>query len=124
MDKKRILLLMICLSLLTASCKKDANIDPLTNVVFAKSGTIRVECEKCSLTYSVLKENYTIEVINSKDIQFSYISDFNLKTTITANTPQNIRLAVFDSYGRQVSNELNTYDPGEYQTDSFSIEIE
>lgn len=116
--------LIICISLITAGCKKDADIDPLTNVVFAKSGIIRVECSSCSVTYSVLDDNYTINVINSKDIVFDYVSDFKLKTSITASTKQNIRLAVFDSYGRQISNELNTYDPGQDQMDTFSIEID
>jgi len=124
MDIKKIPFLVICLSIVSVSCKKDAHIDPLTNVVLAKSGQIRVECADCTLTYSILSESYTVNVISSKDISFSYVSDFKLTTSISTKTKQNIRLAVFDSYGRQLSNELDVYTAGEYKTDSFNIKLD
>ena len=124
MDIKKIPFLIICLSIVSVSCKKEANIDPLTNVVFPMSGQIRVECADCTLTYSILSKNYTVNVISSKDISFSYVSDFKLTTSISTKTKQNIRLAVFDSYGRQISNELDVYTAGEYKTDSFNIKLD
>jgi hypothetical protein len=124
MDIKKIPFLIICLSLVSVSCKKDVNIDALTNIVIPKSGTIHIECADCTITYSILTDNYTVSVLNSKDIPFTYVSDFKLKTAVSAKTKQNIRLAVFDSYGRQVSNELELYAPGVSKMDSFDIKLD
>lgn len=123
MNAHRITLLLFCLSLLFVSCKKSSDLDPLSNVVFSKNGMIRVECADCSLNYSVLKDTYAVDVKNSEDIKFTYVSDFELKTTINSNKKQNIRLAVFDSYGRMVSNELTSYDKGAFKIDTFNIKI-
>lgn len=123
MKAKHLAYFTLCLSLLFASCKKQSNLDPLSNVVFSKNGVIRVECTDCKLQYTVLDNNYAIDVKNSKDVQFTYVSDFELKTNINSNADQNIRLAVFDSYGRMVSNELASFKPGEYKADTFKIRI-
>lgn len=111
------------LIILLASCKKDAALDPLAYVIFPKNGIIRVECADCSLNYTVLNTNYTVQVKNSQDITFSYISDFELKTTIDTQKKQVVRLTVFDSYGRIITNELQTLNPGDNKTDYFKIKI-
>lgn len=113
----------LCIGLLFTSCKKQTGFDPLSNVVFSKNGVIRIECADCKLEYTVLDNNFAIDIKNSKDVQFSYVSDFELKTNINSKTEQNIRLAVFDSYGRIVSNELASFKPGEYKADTFKIRI-
>ncbi|MBB6501904.1 hypothetical protein [Pedobacter cryoconitis] len=123
MNTLRMLLFVFCLSLLFTGCKKDSALDPLSNVLFSKAGVIRVECADCVLNYTVLKDNYAVDIINNEDVKFSYISDFELKTTINAQKQQTIRLVVFDAYGRLISNELSTLDPGEVKTDSFKIQI-
>jgi hypothetical protein len=123
MQIRKITFLLFSLSLLFVSCKKSSDMDPLSNVVFSKNGVIRVECVDCALSYTVLKDNYAVTVKNSEEIKFSYVSDFELKTTINTTKKQAIRLAVFDAYGRIVSNQLTTVDPGEQQTDTFSIKI-
>jgi len=123
MNVSRITILIFCLSLIFVGCKKSTELDPLSNVVFSKNGMIRVECADCALNYTVLKDNYAVTVKNSEDIKFTYVSDFELKTTIVSNKKQNIRLAVFDSYGRMLSNELTSYDTGTYKVDTFNIKI-
>jgi hypothetical protein len=123
MNTRKITFLIFCLSLLFASCKKDSPMDPLSDVVFSKNGVIRVECTDCALNYTVLKDNYAVKIKNSEDIKFRYVSDFQLKTTINSTKKQNIRLAVFDAYGRIVSNELTSFDPGDLKEDTFSIKI-
>lgn len=123
MKTKHLPYLLLCICLLFASCKKQTALDPLSNVVFSKNGVIRIECADCKLEYTVLDNNFAIDVKNSKDVQFSYVSDFELKTNINSNANQNIRLAVFDSYGRIISNELASFKPGEFKTDTFKIKI-
>lgn len=123
MNGTRITYLIFCLSLLFVGCKKSSELDPLANVVFSKNGMIRVECADCSLNYSVLKDNYAVAVKSSTDIKFTYVSDFELKTTISSNKKQNIRLAVFDAYGRMISNELTSYDQGDFKIGTFNIKI-
>jgi len=95
----------------------------LSNVVFPKNGVIRVECTDCALTYTILKDNFAVDVKNSEDVKFSYVSDFELKTSINSKKKQNIRLAVFDSYGRMVSNELSSIEQGVSKIDSFNIKV-
>lgn len=121
MNTKRITFLIFCMALLLASCKKDAGLDPLSNVIFPKNGVIRVECTECLLNYTVLKDNYSVDIKNSEDITFSYLSDFELKTIINSNKKQNIRLAVFDSYGRMVSNHLTSFNEGDNKAETFKI---
>jgi hypothetical protein len=120
---KKLTLLFISLSLLFVGCKKSSELDPLSNVIFSKDGLIRVECADCSLNYSVLNHNFDVPVKNSTDIKFSYVSDFELKTSISANKKQNIRLVVFDAYGRIISNELTAVDQGVSKIDKFNIKI-
>ncbi|MDO7744009.1 MAG: hypothetical protein MUP99_09555 [Pedobacter sp.] len=123
MNTRRITFLIFCIALLFASCKKDSGLDPLSNVVFPKNGVIRVECTDCALTYTILKDNFAVDVKNSEDVKFSYVSDFELKTSINSKKKQNIRLAVFDSYGRMVSNELSSIEQGVSKIDSFNIKV-
>jgi len=123
MNTRRITFLIFCLAVLFASCKKDSGLDPLSNVVFPKNGVIRVECADCALTYTILKDNFAVDVKNSEDVKFSYVSDFELKTSINSKKKQNIRLAVFDSYGRMVSNELSSIEQGVSKIDSFNIKV-
>jgi len=123
MNTRRITFLIFCIALLFASCKKDSGLDPLSNVVFPKNGVIRVECADCALTYTILKDNFAVDVKNSEDVKFSYVSDFQLKTSINSKKKQNIRLAVFDSYGRMVSNELSSIEQGVSKIDSFNIKV-
>jgi len=123
MNTPRTLFLIFCLSLILMGCKKESALDPLSNVLFSKAGIIRVECADCVLNYTVLKDNYAVDIVNNEDVKFNYTSDFELKTTINAQKQQTIRLIVFDSYGRLISNELSTLDSGEIKTDSFKIQI-
>lgn len=124
MNGTRITFLIFCFSIFFVGCKKSSELDPLSNVVFSKNGMIRVECADCSLNYSVLKDSYAVAVKNSTDIKFTYVSDFELKTTISSNKKQNIRLAVFDAYGRMISNELTSYDQGDFKIGTFNIKID
>ncbi|WP_442590989.1 hypothetical protein ACSBL2_07130 [Pedobacter sp. AW31-3R] len=119
-----LILLICCTSLLFTSCSKETAMDPLSTVLFPKDGIIRIECSDCSLTYTVLKDNYAINVANSEDIKFSYVSSFELKTSVNSKTKQNIRLAIFDSRGRIVSNELSTVEEGTSKVNTFSIKAD
>jgi len=123
MNTNRITFLIFCFSLLFVSCKKDSGMDPLSNVVFSKNGVIRVECADCALNYSVQKDSYDVNVTESEDIKFTYVSDVKLTTTINSKKKQNIRLAVFDAYGRIVSNELTSFDQGDSKIATFNIKI-
>ena len=120
----RITFLICCLTLLFAGCAKKSSLDPLSDVVFPKDGLIRVECTDCSLTYTVLKDNFAVNVANSEDVKFTYLSSFELKTSINSKTKQTIRLAVFDSYGRIISNELATVEQGDAKVNTFSIKVD
>lgn len=123
MNMLRITTVIFCLALLFTGCKKDSGLDPLSNVLFTKDGVIRVECTDCLLNYTVADNNYAVAVKNSEDVKFSYLSDFELKTTINSKKRQTIRLLVLDSYGRTVSNQLTAVDPGAPKNDSFKIKI-
>ncbi|RAJ37140.1 hypothetical protein [Pedobacter cryoconitis] len=124
MNGLKVIAAFFCLSLAFTSCKKDSGLDPLSNVLFAKDGVIRVECADCTLNYTVINDKYAVGIKNSEDVKFSYVSDFELKTTIQSPKKQLIRLIVMDSYGRTVSNELTAIDAGEPKTDSFKIKIQ
>jgi len=120
----KITLLILSIVILFSSCKKDSSLDPLSDVVSSKSGVIRIECTDCSLSYTVLKNNYAVAIKNSEDIQFNYVSNFELKTSIDSKNSQNVRLAVFDSYGRIISNELVSVNSGVSKTNTFAIKVE
>ncbi|AMP99474.1 hypothetical protein AY601_2585 [Pedobacter cryoconitis] len=124
MNRLKIIVTFFFLSLAFTSCKKDSGLDPLSNVLFTKDGVIRVECADCMLNYTVINDKYAVGIKNSEDVKFSYVSDFELKTTIQSPKKQMIRLIVMDSYGRTVSNELTAIDPGAPKTDSFKIKIQ
>lgn len=119
----KITFLICCLSLLFASCSKNSSLDPLSDVVVPKDGIIRVECTNCSLNYTVLKDNFAVNVTNSEDIKFTYVSNFELKTSINSSTKQTIRLAVFDASGQIVSNELATIEQGDSKVNTFNIKV-
>lgn len=57
----------------------------------------------------------------SEDIPFFYVTDFELKTQVKSLEDQGIRLMVIDSYGRVISNELNSCVQGEVREGSFRI---
>lgn len=124
MNRFKIIFTFFCLSLAFTSCKKDSGLDPLSNVLFTKDGVIRVECADCMLNYTVINDQYKVGIKNSEDVKFSYVSDFELKTTIQSPKKQMIRLIVIDSYGRTVSNELTAVDAGAPKNDSFKIKIQ
>lgn len=104
------------------SCKKQDFTDDLSGVVMNNKGILRVECNDCEVNYSVQKKAYNVNIKNgSEDIPFFYVSDFNLKTQVKSLEAQGIRLVVIDSFGRVVSNELNTCLQGEVREGSFRI---
>jgi len=124
MKNRNIIYLLFCIPFLFTSCKKDSEIDPLSNVILQKNGVIRVECNECTLNYTILNDNYTVKVKNNEDVQFNYVSDFELKINITSSQTQNIRLAIFDAYGRTVSNQLSSITAESNKAGSFKISIE
>lgn len=114
--------LLILLTLSFYSCKKQALTDDLSNVVFNNKGILRVECGDCQVSYSVQNKDYNVNIKDgSQDIPFFYVTDFNLKTQVKSLEAQGIRLMVIDSYGRVVSNELNSCFKGEVREGSFKI---
>jgi len=114
--------LLILLILSFTSCKKESLTNDLSNVVLNNKGILRVECSDCQISYSVQNKDYNVAVKDgSEDIPFFYVSDFNLKTQLKSLQNQGVRLMVIDSYGRVVSNELNSLSKGEVKEGSFSI---
>lgn len=114
--------LSILIMLFFVSCKKQDFTDDLSGVVMNNKGILRVECNDCEVNYSVQKKAYNVNIKNgSEDIPFFYVSDFNLKTQVKSLEAQGIRLVVIDSFGRVVSNELNTCLQGEVREGSFRI---
>ena len=114
--------LLILLILSFCSCKKEALTDDLSNVVLNNKGILRVECSDCQVSYSVQNKDYNVDIKDgSQDIPFFYVTDFNLKTQVKSLEAQGIRLMVIDSYGRVVSNELNSCIKGEVREGSFKI---
>lgn len=94
----------------------------MSDVVLNNKGILRVECSDCQISYSVQNKDYNVNVKDgSEDIAFFYASDFNLKTQLKSLEAQGIRLMVIDSYGRVVSNELNSCAKGEVREGSFRI---
>ncbi|MNY03487.1 hypothetical protein D3C86_1361100 [compost metagenome] len=114
--------LLILLILSFCSCKKESLTNDLSNVVLNNKGVLRVECNDCQISYSVQNKDYNVSVKDgSKDIPFFYVTDFNLKTQLKSLENQGIRLMIIDSYGRVVSNELNSCLQGEVREESFRI---
>lgn len=114
--------LLILLILSFSSCKKESLTNDLSNVVLNNKGILRVECNDCQLSYSVQNKDYNVNIKNgSEDIPFFYVTDFNLKTQVKSLENQGIRLMVIDSFGRVVSNELNSCLQGEVREGSFRI---
>jgi competence protein ComGF len=114
--------LLILLILSFCSCKKESLTDDLSNVVLNNKGILRVECNDCQVSYSVQNKDYNVNIKDgSEDIPFFYITDFNLKTQVKSLEAQGIRLMVIDSYGRVVSNELNSCKEGEVREGTFTI---
>lgn len=120
--KMKISILLILLTLSFTSCRKESLTDDLSGVVFNNKGVLRVECSDCQLNYSVQGKDYNVDIKNgSEDISFFYLSDFNLITQVKSLEAQGIRLMIIDSFGRVVSNELNTCLEGEIRKGSFRI---
>ncbi|MEQ7799540.1 hypothetical protein ABDJ41_06970 [Pedobacter sp. ASV1-7] len=114
--------LLILLILSFCSCKKESLTNDLSNVVLNNKGVLRVECNDCQISYSVQNKDFNVSVKDgSKDIPFFYVTDFNLKTQLKSLENQGIRLMIIDSYGRVVSNELNSCLQGEVREGSFRI---
>lgn len=114
--------LLILLILSFSSCKKESLTNDLSNVVLNNKGILRVECNDCQISYSVQSKDYNVNIKNgSEDIPFFYVSDFNLKTQVKSLENQGIRLMIIDSFGRVVSNELNSCLQGEVREGSFRI---
>ncbi|ACU04159.1 MULTISPECIES: hypothetical protein [Pedobacter] len=114
--------LLILLILSFCSCKKESLTDDLSNVVLSNKGILRVECKDCQVSYSVQNKDYNVNIKDgSEDIPFFYVTDFNLKTQVKSLEAQGIRLMVIDSYGRVVSNELNSCKEGEVREGSFTV---
>ena len=107
-----------------SSCKKDTSLDNLSNVILKREGLLRVECNNCEVNYEVNSKAYNVEIDKgSNDIAFFYAGDFDLKTEVVSKTNQKIRLLVIDSFGRVISNELNTWSEGEVRKQTFMINV-
>ena len=114
--------LLILLILSFTSCKKESLTDDLSGVVLNNKGILRVECSDCQINYSVQDKAYNVSIKDgSEDIPFFYVTDFNLKTQVKSLEDQGIRLMIIDSFGRVVSNELNSCQQGEVREGSFRI---
>jgi len=107
-----------------SSCKKDTSLDNLSNVILKREGLLRVECNDCEVNYQVNSKAYNVEIDKgSNDIAFFYSGDFDLKTEVVSKANQKIRLLVMDSFGRVISNELNTWSAGEVRKQTFIINV-
>lgn len=117
-----LLLLLAVLSF--SSCKKDGQLDNLSNVILKREGLLRVECNKCEINYQVYNKEYKVGIDSgSNDISFFYSGDFDLKTQLVSKENQKIRLVVIDAFGRVISNELNSWAQGEVRAKTFVINI-
>jgi competence protein ComGF len=107
-----------------SSCKKDTSLDNLSNVILKREGLLRVECNDCEINYQVNSKAYNVDIDKgSNDIAFFYSGDFDLKTEVVSKANQKIRLLVMDSFGRVISNELNTWSAGEVRKQTFMINV-
>ena len=115
------LFLLLIPALLFVSCKKDS-MEEFSDVVNNKEGVLRVECNSCTVSYTVAQKDYNVQVNDgSEDMKFQYLSDFKLQTKVASKENQNIRVMVIDSFGRVVSNELQSWSEGETRMNSFMI---
>jgi hypothetical protein len=113
------LLVLIFISL--NSCTKNSTFSN-PEIAISNEGILRIECENCDVNYHINNKDFNVSVSNgSNDIPFYYTSDFKLKTEVVSNEDQNIRVLVIDSFGRVVSNELNTRGKGEVSKMEFAI---
>ncbi|NQX38569.1 hypothetical protein SAMN05421820_101598 [Pedobacter steynii] len=116
--------LLLFILVFLSSCKKDTSLDNLSNVILKREGLLRVECNNCEINYQVYSKAYNVEIgKGSNDIAFFYSGDFDLKTEVVSKANQKIRLLVIDSFGRVVSNELNTWSEGEVRKQTFMINV-
>lgn len=116
--------LLLFILVFLSSCKKDTSLDNLSNVILKREGLLRVECNDCEINYQVNSKAYNVEIDKgSNDIAFFYSGDFDLKTEVVSNANQKIRLLVMDSFGRVISNELNTWSAGEVRKQTFMINV-
>lgn len=116
--------LLLFILVFLSSCKKDTSLDNLSNVILKREGLLRVECHDCEINYQVNSKAYNVEIDKgSNDIAFFYSGDFDLKTEVVSKANQKIRLLVMDSFGRVISNELNTWSAGEVRKQTFMINV-
>lgn len=116
--------LLLFILVFLSSCKKDTSLDNLSNVILKREGLLRVECNDCEINYQVNSKAYNVEIDKgSNDIAFFYSGDFDLKTEVVSKANQKIRLLVVDSFGRVISNELNTWSAGEVRKQTFMINV-
>ncbi|RQO69634.1 hypothetical protein DBR43_16310 [Pedobacter sp. KBW06] len=116
--------LLLFILVFLSSCKKDTSLDNLSNVILKREGLLRVECSDCEVNYQVYSKAYNVEIDKgSNDIAFFYSGDFDLKTEVVSKANQKIRLLVIDSFGRVISNELNTWAEGEVRKQTFMINV-
>ena len=116
--------LLLFILVFFSSCKKDTSLDNLSNVILKREGLLRVECHDCEINYQINSKAYNVEIDKgSNDIAFFYSGDFDLKTEVVSKANQKIRLLVVDSFGRVISNELNTWSAGEVRKQTFMINV-
>ena len=116
--------LLLFILVFLSSCKKDTSLDNLSNVILKREGLLRVECHDCEINYQINSKAYNVEIDKgSNDIAFFYSGDFDLKTEVVSKANQKIRLLVVDSFGRVISNELNTWSAGEVRKQTFMINV-
>jgi competence protein ComGF len=116
--------LLLFILVFLSSCKKDTSLDNLSNVILKREGLLRVECNDCEINYQVNSKAYNVDIDKgSNDIAFFYSGDFDLKTEVVSKANQKIRLLVMDSFGRVISNELNTWSAGEVRKQTFMINV-
>jgi hypothetical protein len=120
MKKKYLLLFTLLLCLF--SCKKDGLNDPLSGVVFNKEGVLRVECNQCTINYTIYDQKFNANIDSgSKDLSFSYLDDVQLKTQLLSKEDQKVRIVIIDASGRIISNELKDLNQGQVQENTFNI---
>jgi len=120
MKKKYLLLFTLLLCLF--SCKKDGLNDPLSGVVFNKEGVLRIECNQCTINYTIYDQKFNANIDSgSKDLSFSYLDDVQLKTQLLSKEDQKVRIVIIDASGRIISNELKDLNQGQVQENTFNI---
>lgn len=116
--------LLLFVILFLGSCKKDNSLDSSSTESLKQEGLLRIECNKCTVSYRVNNKDYKVRVDRgSDDIAFYYADNFNLITEVVSKEEQKIRVLVMDSFGRVVSNELKNWTEGESRRQTFVIKI-